>query len=137
MENCIFCKIIAGEIPAAKIYEDDAVLAFLDINPVNIGHALVIPKRHFENLYDTPDELLAKMISAAKKISLAIKSAMHAGGINIEMNNERAAGQLVGHAHLHVVPRFENDGFTHWKGRRGYEEGEKETVADKLKEALK
>lgn len=134
--SCLFCKIIAGEIPCTKIYEDDTVLAFLDINPVNIGHTLVIPKAHHINLYETPNDDLAHMMPVIKKLSIAIKSALNADGINIEMNNDTTAGQLIFHTHIHIIPRFQGDGFTHWHGTRGYNEGEMEEVGEKIKVLL-
>ncbi|HAS84522.1 MAG TPA: HIT family protein [Candidatus Yonathbacteria bacterium] len=134
--DCLFCKIIAGEIPSTKVYEDDTVLAFLDIHPVNIGHTLVIPKTHHANLYETPDDDLAHMIAVVKKLSIAVKGALSADGINIEMNNDPVAGQIIFHTHLHIVPRFEGDGFTHWHGSRGYNEGEANKVAEKIKDSL-
>jgi len=130
--SCLFCKIIAGEIHCTKVYEDDTVLAFLDIHPVNIGHTLVIPKAHHTNLYYTPDETLAHMMTIAKKLSVAIKSALNADGINIEMNNDPIAGQIIFHTHLHIIPRFSGDGFTHWHGAREYNEGEDTKVAQKI-----
>lgn len=132
MTDCLFCKIISGEIPCTKVYEDATVLAFLDINPVNIGHTLVIPKAHHINLYETPDETLAQMSVIIKKLSIAIKSALGADGINIEMNNDSVAGQIIFHTHLHIVPRFSGDGFTHWHGARGYNENEMPEVAQKI-----
>ncbi|KKU81894.1 MAG: Histidine triad (HIT) protein [Parcubacteria group bacterium GW2011_GWA1_47_8] len=133
MPDCLFCKIIAGKIPSQKVYEDDTVLAFLDIHPVNVGHTLIIPKAHHANLYETPDETLAHMTTVAKKISIAVKSALGADGINIEMNNEPDAGQVILHSHLHIIPRFQGDGFTYWHGARGYNEGEADGVAQKIK----
>lgn len=131
--SCLFCKIIAREIPSTKIYEDNTALAFLDIHPTNIGHTLVIPKTHYINLYDTPDKTLAHMMMVVKKLSVAIKSAVGADGINIEMNNDTVAGQIIFHTHLHIVPRFSGDGFTHWNGTRGYHEGEIAEVGEKIK----
>lgn len=136
METCLFCKIIVGEIPCTKVYEDDTVLAFLDIHPVNIGHTLVIPKSHHTNLYDTPDETIAHMMVIAKKLSVAIKTAVSADGINIEMNNDAPAGQLIFHTHIHIIPRFSGDGLTHWPSARGYNEGEESEVAQKIKTHL-
>ena len=136
MNNCIFCKIITGELPSVKIYEDEELYAFLDINPVNIGHTLVVPKKHFENLYETPDEILCEMTKLTKKLSINIKNALKADGINIEMNNDKPAGQLVPHAHLHIIPRFEGDGFTHWHGKRPYNENEALEIAKKIREKL-
>lgn len=132
MIDCLFCKIITGEIPSTKVYEDDAVLAFLDIHPVNIGHTLIIPKAHHTNLYETPDTTLAHMMSVVKKLSIAVKNALSTDGINIEMNNDSIAGQIIFHAHIHIVPRFKGDGFTHWNGARGYRESEMTEVAQKI-----
>ncbi|HBH71777.1 MAG: Histidine triad family protein [Parcubacteria group bacterium GW2011_GWC1_42_11] len=136
MESCLFCKIIAGEIPSSKVYEDDNVLAFLDIRPVNIGHTLVIPKNHHINLYETQDEDLSRMIAVIKKLSIAIRNALNADGINIEMNNDPVAGQIIFHTHIHIIPRFKGDGFTHWHGARGYNEGEADEVIQKIKTRL-
>lgn len=136
MNTCLFCKIISGEIPSAKVYEDEHTLALLDIHPVNIGHTLVIPKKHFANLYETPDETLAQMMAVVKKLSIAIKSAMNADGINIEMNNDPVAGQVIFHTHIHIVPRFSDDGFTHWHGARRYREGEDTEIAQKISVTL-
>lgn len=134
--DCLFCKIIAGEIPSTKIYVDDTVLAFLDIHPTNIGHTLVIPKTHYANIYETPDGTLAHMMMVVKKLSVSIKSAVGADGINIEMNNDSVAGQIIFHTHLHIVPRFSGDGFTHWNGARGYSEGEASDVAQKISKEI-
>lgn len=136
MNDCLFCKIVSGEIPSTKVYEDDTILAFLDIHPVNIGHTLVIPKAHHTNLYETPDETLAQMLPIIKKLSIAVKKAMNADGINIEMNNDPVAGQIIFHTHIHIVPRFSGDGFTHWHGARGYYEGEVTEVAQKIKKSF-
>lgn len=132
METCLFCKIVSGEIPCTKVYEDDTVLAFLDIHPVNIGHTLVIPKKHYPNLYETPNETLAHMMIIVRKISIAIKKALNTDGINIEMNNDSTAGQIIFHTHIHIVPRFQGDGFTNWNGSRDYREGETVQVAEKI-----
>lgn len=134
--ECIFCKIIKREIPASIIYEDEDVISFLDIFPVNIGHSLVIPKKHFENIFETPEDILSKMIIASKKIAKVTKEQLKTKGTNIHINNEKAGGQLVFHVHIHIIPRFEGDGFEHWHGKRPYIEGEKEEVAKKLKSSL-
>lgn len=133
MNDCLFCRIVAGEIPCTKVYEDDTVLAFLDIHPVNIGHTLVIPKAHHVNLYDAEDETLAHMMPVIKKLSIAVKTALNADGINLEMNNDAPAGQLVFHTHLHIIPRFSGDGLKHWPSVRGYNDGEMAEVAEKIK----
>ncbi|MFA5841482.1 MAG: HIT family protein [Candidatus Paceibacterota bacterium] len=132
----LFCKIIASEIPAKIIYEDEFSLAFLDINPINTGHVLLLPRRHFENIFDMPEDLAAKLSAVSKKLAIAIKGSLNADGINITSNNGAAAGQLVFHAHTHIIPRYTGDGFTHWKGKRGYKDGEMNEVVRKIKTAL-
>lgn len=114
MENCLFCKIIKGEIPSSKIYEDKNTFAFLDISPVNKGHALIIPKMHSETILDMDDEDAANLIKTIKKISKAVMTSTNADGFNIMMNNYKASGQIIPHAHFHIIPRFENDGLKHW-----------------------
>jgi len=132
----IFLKIIAGEIPATKIYEDEHTVAFLDINPNNKGHALVIPRTKYRNIYDADSTALSCMMVTAQKVARAQKEALGADGVNIVMNNEAPAGQEVFHAHIHVIPRFTDDGiFAHSK-HTAYAEGEMQTIADKIKEVL-
>ncbi|ALL01546.1 histidine triad (HIT) protein [Pyrodictium delaneyi] len=107
--DCIFCKIIRGEIPSVKIYEDENVVAFLDIYPINPGHTLVVPKRHVEYLHELKDDEAAALINAVKKLAPRIVEAMGADGYNVVTNNGRAAGQVIFHVHFHIVPRFEDD----------------------------
>lgn len=135
MENCIFCKIVKGEIPAYKVYEDKETLAFLDINPVHEGHTLVIPKDHFENIYTLPQETLARLTLTTQKVAIAVKNGVEASGINIVMNNEHDAGQIVFHAHVHIIPRIQNDGLAHWP-QKPYEPGVGSTIQKKIKDAL-
>ena len=104
--NCIFCAIAAGEIPSFKVYEDDLVLAYLDINPFAKGHTLVIPKAHTEGLLDTPDETLAAVIARVKKVAAHLKEVLGCDGFTILQNNGEAAGQTVKHVHFHIVPRY-------------------------------
>lgn len=134
-QDCIFCKIIKGELPSTKIYENDYVFAFLDIKPVNIGHTLVIPKKHFKNIYETPEETMSEIIKVAKKVSEAVKKT-GVGGVNIAMNNDKAGGQVIFHSHVHVIPRYEGDGFGLWHGKRDYEEGEMQKVATQISQAM-
>ena len=136
MENCIFCKIINNEIPSKKIYEDKNAIAILDISPVNKGHALVISKQHYENILNTPDNILRELIIIAKKISKAVMQSLNAQGINIGINNFKAAGQLVMHTHIHIIPRFNNDGLKHWPGKK-YENNEIKQFLEKIKTFLK
>jgi len=133
--NCLFCNIAKGKESSSKIYEDKNTYAFLDINPTNKGHTLVIPKKHFYNFYDLPDKEMCQMMLTAKKLAAVIKKAMNADGINIIMNNDRAAGQLISHSHVHIVPRFDNDGFRHWKGTP-YQTSEMEQVAEQIQKEL-
>lgn len=135
-KDCLFCKIIRGEIPSAKVYEDKHSFAFLDINPVNPGHTLFVPKKHFTNLYETPDETLKEITPTIKKLAVAVKKAVSADGINIGMNNDSAAGQLIFHAHFHIIPRHAEDGFRHWRGKRAYKDGEMNQTAEKIKANL-
>jgi histidine triad (HIT) family protein len=107
--NCIFCAIAKGEIPSFKIYEDDLVLAYLDINPFTKGHTLVIPKVHSSGLLDTSDETLAAIIARVKKVAAHLKDALPCDGFNILQNNGAAAGQTVMHLHFHIVPRYEGE----------------------------
>ncbi len=132
MPDCIFCKIVSGEIPANKIYEDNELLAFLDIKPVNPGHTLVITKKHFTDFMQTPEGLLCQMTNLAKKIGQKIINSGLGQGINITNNIKPAAGQAVDHVHMHVIPRLEGDGYELWHGRE-YAPGEVEKVVEKLK----
>lgn len=136
MSDCIFCKIVKGEIPASKVYENDTVVAFLDIAPVNIGHSLIIPKGHYKNIYETPEEIMTEMMKVAKILSKSIKEGLSADGINVTMNNDPAAGQIVMHSHIHIIPRLASDGFGMWHGRRPYKEGEREEVVKKITQAF-
>ncbi len=110
--DCIFCKIAKGEIPSFKVYEDENTLAFLDIKPATKGHALVIPKKHAENVFDISEADLEKVAMVAKKLSVKIKDVLQADGIRLSQSNGTVAGQEVMHFHLHVIPRYENDGLT-------------------------
>ncbi|WP_077324987.1 HIT family protein [Virgibacillus siamensis] len=112
-EDCIFCKIINGDIPSAKVYEDEAVYAFLDISQVTKGHTLVIPKTHTKNIYETPPEIASKLFSRVPKIAAAIKERFKPIGMNLLNNNEAPADQSVFHLHIHIIPRYgDGDGFS-------------------------
>ncbi|HFU4000905.1 TPA: HIT family protein [Streptococcus suis] len=111
MSDCIFCKIVAGEIPASKVYEDDHVLAFLDITQVTKGHTLVIPKKHYRNVLDMDAEVAGQVFSVVPALARQLKEKLAASGLNIVNNNEEVAGQTVFHTHIHLLPRFDkNDG---------------------------
>ncbi|HME87055.1 MAG TPA: HIT family protein [Candidatus Nanoarchaeia archaeon] len=109
MENCIFCKIIKKEIASNVVYEDAHTFAFLDNNPMSKGHTLVMPKKHFTNIFDMPEQEACAVMASIKQISIALKKSLHAEGINILQNNEKIAGQLVMHSHTHVIPRYQGD----------------------------
>ncbi|UCB49006.1 MAG: HIT family protein [Deltaproteobacteria bacterium] len=105
MEDCIFCKIVKGEIPCFEVYEDDTVLAFEDINPISEGHTLIVPKKHAENLWEIPSEDLVAIHLASQKIIHAIKEALHPTGVAVLQLNGRGVNQVVMHYHLHLMPR--------------------------------
>ena len=107
--NCIFCKIVAGTIPCFRVYEDDKTLAFLDINPINPGHALVVPKAHAPNLYESADSDLAAAIATARRVAAAILRTLKPAGLNLVQANGPGAAQSVLHFHLHVIPRVVGD----------------------------
>ena len=113
--NCIFCKIVAGEIPSTKLFETDSILAFMDIGPIAKGHALVIPKEHYQDISSIPDSLLYEIIQQVKKLATAQLSELKAEGVNVTQANGASAGQVVPHIHFHVIPRFSDDGcLTGW-----------------------
>lgn len=130
--SCLFCKIIKGEIPSEKVYEDEDSFAFLDIKPINPGHTLLVPKNHYANIYETPDELLSKLAPIIKKLSIAVKKAVGADGIIVSINNDLAAGQVIFHTHIHIVPRHEHDGYEHWRGKFYENEDQTSAVAKKI-----
>ncbi len=127
MSDCLFCKIVAGEIPSYKIYEDKNYLAFLDINPVNKGHILVIPKEHSRNILEMENNLSGEMMILIKKLGKQLKEKLNADGINIISNIDAPAGQIIFHTHIHIIPRFKGDGFKHWEGTE-YQKNEAEKI---------
>jgi histidine triad (HIT) family protein len=134
--DCIFCKIINGEIPDYRVYEDNDFIATLDINPINLGHVLVIPKAHFANIFEAPEETITKIGSVIKKLAHAIKDGVKADGLNVVINNEKAAGQIIFHAHVHLIPRFEGDGFAHWHGKGDETKADFENTQEAIKKTL-
>ena len=107
--DCLFCRIVAGEIPASKVFEDDEVVAFLDIHPVNLGHVLIVPKPHHATLADLPDALAMATAKMVPRLSRAILAATSAPGLNLVVNNGSVAGQTIEHVHWHLIPRFKGD----------------------------
>jgi histidine triad (HIT) family protein len=135
-DDCLFCKMVAGQIPVAKIYEDDIVLAFLDIGPVSDGHTLVVPREHFARLHDCPADLLGQVASRLGDVARAVGTAMKADGYNLLCNNGRAAGQVVEHLHFHIIPRGTGDGvFNRWPSYE-YPAGRMEAIAGAIREKL-
>lgn len=110
MDNCIFCKIANGEIPSKSIYEDDEFKVILDLGPATKGHALILPKAHAADLFELPEETAANAMVLAKKLGKQMKENLHADGLNLVQNNGEAAGQTVKHFHLHLIPRYKDDG---------------------------
>lgn len=132
--DCIFCKIISGEAPASKVYEDNETLAFLSIHPVNKGHVLVIPKDHVETTYGWSDEIACRLILTAKKISIAVKNALDADEVNLLINNGENPPHVL-HSHIHIIPRYNDDGLLDWP-EKSYEEGEIGGFAEKVRKEV-
>ena len=115
-ESGIFCKIAAGEIPSKTLYEDEEFRVILDLGPATKGHALILPKDHYRDLFELPDEKAAKVMVLAKKMAAQMREKLHCDGFNLMQNNEEAAGQTVFHFHMHLIPRYNDDGQTiGWK----------------------
>ena len=108
--NCIFCKIANGEIPSTTLYEDEDFRVILDLGPATRGHALLLPKEHYKNLFELDDETASKVLGIAKKVGAKMVKALHADGFNLVQNNGEPAGQTVFHFHMHLIPRYKNDG---------------------------
>ncbi len=132
---CIFCKVVKGELPSNKVYEDEKVIAFLDIGPVNKGHTLVIPKTHCEDIFDISEEDLKQVAAVSKKVAKALMKAVKADGISIGQSNKEDAGQAVFHYHMHIMPRFKEDGLNLWP-QGSYAEGEAKKIAEKIREEI-
>ena len=137
MAECIFCKIIAGEIPGIKIYEDDLVFAFLDIGPINPGHTLVIPKEHHQSSSTIPEATAGRMFKVGSRIGVALKRALDCDALNHPLADGTDCGQVGMHAQLHVIPRGVEDGFR-WNWRQlKYQDGEAGEIAEKIIAKLK
>ncbi len=118
MSECVFCQIIKKQLPASVVYEDDQVIAFLSNRPVNEGHTLVLPKKHYENIYEISEDGVAYLIRVVKRVAHAVKDATGAEGIRVVQNNGWAAGQVIFHLHVHIIPMKPNEGFSHGKAYR-------------------
>ena len=136
-EDCLFCQIVAGGVPSIKVAESENVIAILDVNPVNPGHTLIIPKKHSRDMLDADDEIIKEMILFTKRVAQAIINAFEEyDAFNLELNNGRIAGQIIPHLHWHIVPRTADDGLLHWPGKK-YPGGEAERVAEKIRAQIK
>lgn len=135
-QECIFCRIVAGEIPAASVYEDEQVFAFLDIGPIHKGHTLVIPKEHAATVDQCSPDILSAIGPVLGRIGKAVVASTGCDGYNCLCNNGRAAGQLVDHVHFHIIPRFDGDGFLKpWPAGK-YEDGGLEAMAEAIRKNI-
>ena len=136
-ESCVFCKIVRKEAPASILYEDDTTLVFLYIRPLNEGHTLVIPKAHYETVYDMPEDLVCNIYKLVKRMAVAVKAATKADGITVIQQNGHAAGQEIFHMHVHVVPRFEGQKLPHFRDIPNASREQLEQAAEKIREQFK
>ena len=132
MDSCIFCKIVRGELPSIKVYEDADTLAILTIQPTNTGHTLVIPKEHVRNVFEVTTQSWGKIQETVRKVASAVEKGMQADGVNINMNNREHAGQVVNHIHVHLIPRFKGDGLPLWP-HHDRRDDEGENIAAKIR----
>ncbi len=135
-ESCIFCKIVQKQAPSSIIHEDEAVMVFLDIRPLNIGHTLVIPKAHYVDIFDIPQGLFSRVHRVSKQIALAVKKATNADGISVIQQNGKAAGQDIFHLHVHVVPRFEGQKLQSFSELKEIDRASLDEMAKKIKRNL-
>ncbi len=136
MEDCIFCKIVEGKIPSTKVYEDGDVISFLDIMPANKGHCLLVPKKHSQTLIEMEEDEIVRTIKAAKKIARALSLSFGNGSFNLVMNNGKEAGQIVNHAHIHIIPRFQKDRLRIKWSHLKYEDNEINDYAEKIRKFI-
>jgi histidine triad (HIT) family protein len=132
-DDCIFCKLANGVFPTNSIYEDECVKVILDAGPATKGHALVIPKEHYQDIFDIEDTTLANAMKVAKKVATRMQDVLNCDGVNIVQNNKEAAGQTVPHFHIHVIPRYKNDGQNILWDPKEPDENEQKALCEKLK----
>lgn len=135
--DCVFCKIVAGQIPSAKVYEDDACVAFLDIGPLADGHLLIVPKEHYEWITDMSPEAVAAVTRSVPHLARAVMKATGAAGFNVLQNNGTVSGQAVPHVHFHIIPRREGDGLGYRWNAGKYPEGKLQQLQQAIQEAMK
>ncbi|MDO5537639.1 MAG: HIT family protein [Desulfovibrionaceae bacterium] len=136
MDDCIFCMITEGKLPSSKVFESDTLLAFLDLNPCQKGHTLLIPKKHCKDIFGVDPAIGADVLAAMKTIGQAIKDVTGCTGINVVQNNGRDAGQMVDHLHWHLIPRFAGDGLDLWPQGKYDSMDEMNAMAEKLRKVL-
>jgi len=134
--HCIFCDIVQKTEQAEILFEDEKIISFLDINPFNVGHSLVIPKTHYENFLDVPNDLFGEIFSVVQQLTKGVVQGLQADGYNILSNNGTAAGQSVFHCHFHIIPRFKTDGYKFKMDLKKYGNGEMNIIAEKIKSAI-
>lgn len=136
MSNCIFCRIVSGDIPSSVVYEDEDFKAIMDIAPASRGHVIILAKKHFDNLYALEDDVAAKVLIVARKIAFAMKEELGCDGINLLQNNGVAAGQTVFHLHFHLLPRYKDDNVEIDWSHGKYEDGEAAMIAKRIAERI-
>jgi len=136
VSDCIFCRIVAGDIPSAKVYEDENCLAFMDINPLAEGHTLLVPKKHAETIYDMSPEAVASLTALLPRLARAVRKAANAEGLNILQNNGACSGQAVMHVHFHLIPRVPGDGLGYRWNAGKYQEGRLEQLQSRVRKAF-
>ncbi|GHV53784.1 hydrolase [Deltaproteobacteria bacterium] len=136
-KKCIFCRIVSGEIPGSRVYEDTHLLAFLDVNPVSRGHTLLIPKGHYETALAVPEYIGREIMPVVARIGKAVMGAMNADGFNCLQNNFPAAGQIVFHSHWHIIPRVVGDGLTQWPHKSSMDLAAMKEISEAIQMHLK
>ena len=136
MDDCIFCKLANGIFPTSTVYEDEDFRAILDIAPANKGHVIILPKTHAKDIFELDETVASKLLPVAKKVAAAVKKATGCDGVNLLQNNGTAAGQSVFHLHVHVIPRFKDDGILPVWEQHSYSEGEADIMAEKINQSI-
>lgn len=135
-DDCLFCKIAGGSIPSATVYEDSNFRVFMDVNPASRGHCLIVPREHFDDIYDLDAETAGKLFSLATLIARALKDALNCDGLNIVQNNGEIAGQTIHHFHLHLIPRYKGDDFSMQFVQHEISQGDLDKLRNEIRSAL-
>ena len=136
MDDCVFCKIVKNELPSMRIFEDEATIALLTIQPSSPGHTLVIPKKHVVNIFEADQDTWARVQETVRKVAPAIEKALDADGLNLHMNNREHGGQVVPHIHIHIIPRFKGDGHNPWQHSSKAKPEENARIAQEIRSAM-